>query len=281
VEISGRTKVLGVLGHPVGHSRSPIMHNEAIKALGLDYVYVPLDAEPDRLKQALDGIRALGIAGVNVTIPHKEAVISFLDEVDDCAREIGSVNTIKNVDGKLIGASTDGPGFMRSLSELDFSCEGRNTVVIGAGGSGRAITFALAKAGADVAVLSRTPEKAVDLAKDVNMPNVRALRTQNSELEAILAEVDLLVNCTPVGMQNGSNGGIPIPLHALQPGALVYDLVYNPPRTKLLVAAEAAGALVVNGVKMLVYQGALSFEMWTGIEPPVDVMEDAVLESLR
>ena len=296
MEISGRAKVLGVIGHPVGHSLSPAMHNAAIEALGLDYIYVPFDVAPGSLRQATDGIRALGLAGVNVTIPHKETVIPFLDEVEDGAREVGSVNTVANVGGRLVGSSTDGQGFMRSLEEAGFAAAGSKAVVLGAGGAGRAVTFALLAAGAEVAVFDEAPGKAQNLAEDargrIQDSGVRiqdsgfriqgpaVLSPQSSALSTELAEANLLVNCTPVGMRPRQDE-IPVAPELLRPGLLVYDLVYNPVRTRLLDAAEVAGARTVSGVKMLVYQGAISFRTWTGVDPPADVMEAAVLERLE
>lgn len=279
--VSGKTKVLGVFGHPVGHSLSPAMHNAAIEALGLNYVYMPFDVTPEYLSQALCGVRALGVAGVNVTIPHKEAVIELLDEVLGDAREVGSVNTIINIDGRLIGTSTDGVGFLRSLEESGFSPDGKTAVVLGTGGSGRAITFSLAKAGAKVTVFSRSLKKAERLAEDVRSlgaecgaGDIAELGTPNSEIGT-----DLLVNCTPVGMYPDS-GETPVPVEALRRDMVVYDLVYNPVKTVLLKAAEAVGAKTVNGLDMLVYQGALSFKMWTGIEPSIHTMKTALMKRL-
>lgn len=279
---SGTTGVLGVFGHPIAHSLSPSMHNAAIEALGLDYVYVPFDVAPENLRQALEGVRALGIAGVNVTIPHKSAVIPYLDEVEEDAREIGSVNTISNMGGRLVGASTDGPGFLRSLAETGFAPRGSRVVVLGAGGAGRAVTFALAKTGAHVVVLDEAQGKAEQLAVEV----ARVAGEDCARAEPVLArlaehlrDAELLVNCTPVGM-HPRDDRMPVPAELLRPDLLVYDLIYNPIKTKLLTAAAAVGACTMNGVKMLVYQGAVSFRIWTGKEPPVPVMEAAVVERL-
>lgn len=279
MEISGGAKVLGVIGHPIGHSLSPAMHNAAIRALGLDCVYVPFDVPPDDLPKAIAGIRALGIAGVNITVPHKEAVIGLLDEVDSDAQAVGSVNTIVNDGGRLIGYSTDGAGFERSLTESGFSLEGCLAVVLGAGGAGRAVVFALARAGARVVLFDAASGKAERLAKDVGVRRGQVLSVQESELRAALDRANLLVNCTPIGMYPNQDG-IPIPEELLKPEMLVYDLVYNPVKTRLLAAAEAIGAHTVSGAKMLVYQGALSLKLWTGAEPPVGIMEAAVLDRL-
>jgi shikimate dehydrogenase len=256
------------------------MHNAAIRALGLDYIYAPFDVSPARLSQAINDIHDLGITGVNVTIPHKEAIIDLLDEVTDEARRIGSVNTIVNLDGKLIGSSTDGAGFLESLIEVDFSPAGRNVMVLGAGGAARAIVFALAGVKSRIFLWNRTIERAKQLACDVNGATECDIQICRPEsLAEGLCEADILVNCTSIGM-NPKPDEIPIAPELLHQDMLVYDLVYNPIKTRLLAAAEAVGARTMNGVKMLVYQGALSFKAWTGIDPPVDIMEAAVLSKL-
>lgn len=283
MHITGKAKVLGVFGHPIGHSLSPAMHNAAIEALGLDYIYVPFDVDPADLGRAIEGVRALGIAGVNVTIPHKEAVIQFLDEVEKDALEIGSVNTVWNANGRLIGSSTDGPAFMRSLLETGYLPNGSKAVVLGGGGAGRAISFSLAKAGAEVLIYDEAPGKAEKLAGDVRGVAGEASARGESQFEKAaeyLCEASLLVNCTPVGMSPNVDR-IPVPEELLRGDMTVYDVVYNPMKTKLLAAAEAKGARTVSGIKMFVYQGAISFATWTGIDPPADNMEAAVLASFR
>ena len=280
--ISGKAKVFGVFGHPVGHSLSPAMHNAAIEALGLDYIYVPFDVDPEDLGRAVAGVRALGIAGVNVTIPHKEAVIEFLDEVEQDALEIGSVNTIANRDGRLIGSSTDGPAFIRSLVETGYEPNGSKAVILGGGGAGRAVAFALVKSGAEVLVFDEAPGKAEKLAgdvRDVMKSDVARGESDFSRVADWIKKANLLVNCTPVGMHPNVDR-IPVPEDILRSDMTVYDVVYNPMRTKLLQAAETKGAKTVSGMKMFVYQGAISFKTWTEIDPPTDNMEVAVLRGL-
>jgi shikimate dehydrogenase len=283
MSISGKARVLGVFGHPIGHSLSPAMHNAAIEALGLDYVYVPFDVAPQDLEKAVEGVRALGIAGVNVTIPHKEAVMAFLDEIDQDALEIGSVNTIANRGGRLIGSSTDGPAFIRSLVETGYEPKGSKAVLWGGGGAGRAVAFALVKSGAEVVVFDEAPGKAEKLAQDVRGAMKADVARGESEFERAvdhLREANLLVNCTPVGMYPNVDR-MPVSEDLLRADMTVYDVVYNPMRTRLLQAAEKKGARAVSGMKMFVYQGAISFTTWTGIEPPTDNMEAVVVEQFR
>ncbi|MHB0912422.1 MAG: shikimate dehydrogenase [Armatimonadota bacterium] len=275
--MTAKTRLAGVFAHPVHHSLSPAMHNAAFSALGLDWAYLPFDVHPDNLEDAVSGIRALGLAGVNVTIPHKERVIPFLDSISDEARAIGSVNTIVNEGGRLVGYSTDGEGFMRSLIAAG-GTPGR-TVILGAGGSARAIVYALGHAGASVSVANRTPERAVELCRTVNSALGSAVAEPARLSLDLVREAELIVNCTSVGMYPSVDEQ-PVPAEWLHPGLFVYDLIYNPAETALIRSAREAGARAVNGVGMLVAQGAVSFALWTGIEPPVDVMEQAVLAAL-
>lgn len=265
------------------------MHNAAIRALNIDYIYVPFHVLPEKLGSAIEGVRALGIAGVNLTIPHKERVIGFLDEVDDHALAIRSVNTVINEAGRLRGCSTDGPGFIKSAEAAWGKIDRCRALILGAGGSAKAVGFALAGIGCEIVVANRTFERAVDLvdslklvlsrAEGAESSSPRAVRLESEALAEEIERADLLVNTTSVGMHPDADG-IPLPPDLIRPGLLVYDLVYNPLRTRLIQEAESRGAKAVNGLKMLVYQGALSFETWTGVEPPVDVMEQAALRSL-
>jgi shikimate dehydrogenase len=278
--VIGTTRVTGVFGYPVEHSQSPAMQNAAFREMGLDFVYVPFSVRPDDLESAIRGIRSLGIVGVNLTIPHKERVIEFLDWVNEDALGIRSVNTIHNCDGLLKGYSTDGPGFLRALEACGKSPSGSKAVVIGAGGSARATVYALAKAGAEVTVANRTESRAVELAEQLSAvlgeAGLKAVGLDSWDARTAVREADLLVNCTPVGMHPRADAQ-PIPSEWLHEGLFVYDQIYNPLETRLVKAAKAVGARAANGVKMLVFQGAISFEIWTGREPSVQVMEEAVL----
>jgi shikimate dehydrogenase len=282
--VTGATRVAGVFGYPVRHSWSPIMHNAAFEALGLNYIYVPFSVHPDNLEAAVGGIRAFDLVGVNVTIPHKERVLDFLDWVSDDARRTGSVNTIHNVGGVLKGYSTDGPGLIRALRAAGKSTEGSRAIVLGAGGSARAAAYSLASGGAQVTVLNRTFARGLALSESLNSifgaGNVSAFALDSREARQAVADADLLVNCTSAGMHPDTESQ-PIPSEWLHGGLFVYDQIYNPPQTGLLRAAAAIGAKRSNGIGMLVYQGAIAFEIWTGQSPPVDVMEKIVTRGLE
>ncbi|MBV9852451.1 MAG: shikimate dehydrogenase [Armatimonadetes bacterium] len=276
--ITGRTKIVGVWGHPVGHSRSPAMHNAALAALGLDWAYVPFDVAPERLSAAVGGLRALNLVGVNVTVPHKEAVLPLLDVVDEEARRVGSVNTIHNVGGVLHGFSTDGPGFLRSLEALGERAEGRSALILGAGGSARAVAFALAGRGGRVQIANRTEARAQALADRLNTfhPGAASVAGWGAEADAF----DLLVNATSLGMDPRPDALPALPPGTFGPGILVYDLVYSPLETRLLALARRAGCRAVNGLPMLTAQGALSLARWTGVAwecLPLGIMEQAAL----
>lgn len=283
MNVLGHTKVLGVFGHPISHSLSPVMHNAAIRALNIDYIYVPFHVLPEYLAEAVEGIRALGMAGINVTIPHKERVIEYLDEVSDYSNQIRSVNTIINVGGRLRGDTTDGPGFVRSAEAAWGKIDGCKALILGAGGSAKAVAFALARIGCEIVIANRTHERAVGLVESLGKVykagTFRAVEFDGQALGEEISRTDLLVNTTSVGMYPDVDS-IPISPDLLRGNLMVYDLVYNPGRTRLVAEAEKRGASAVSGLKMLVYQGALSFEMWTGIAPPVDVMEQAALRVL-
>ncbi len=279
---SGKTKVLAVIGHPIAHSLSPAMHNAALRALELDFAYVPFDVPPDMLAEAVLGIRSLGIVGVNVTIPHKEKIIDYLDEVSEEAARISSVNTVCLENGRLKGYSTDGVGFLGPLRSSGFGLKGVEAVILGAGGSAKAVAYALTDSGAQIAIINRTPERGAALAEQINaVTSKKSARSVDwSEARRTIREAALLVNCTSVGMYPNI-ADTPCPKEMLHPGLLVYDLVYNPPVTRLLKEAGEIGAKTLNGVKMLVHQGAESFKIWLNREPPLDVMEQQVISALN
>ncbi|MBL7184273.1 MAG: shikimate dehydrogenase [Anaerolineae bacterium] len=284
LNINGQTKLVGLIGYPVEHSLSPAMHNSAFAALGLNWCYVPLPMPPERVGEAIAGLRALGFVGANVTVPHKEAVMAYLDHVTPEAQAIGAVNTIVVREG-LIGYNTDWQGFLTALNEGGFDPQGKRAVVLGAGGAARAVVYALAQAGAQVTVLNRTLARAQALVQDFAslFPSLPLcfLPLTPQTLEEQTVEAHLLVNTTPVGMWPEVDQSI-WPEDLAFPGHLaVFDLVYNPCQTKLLWQTRAAGAKVIGGLGMLVHQGAAAFELWTGEKAPVETMYEAASLGIR
>jgi shikimate dehydrogenase len=284
VAIRGTTTLVGVIGFPIEHSLSPPMHNAAFRALGMDWAYVAFRVEPIQIEAAIRGVVALGMVGINVTIPHKEAAAMLVDEVDEAAQALASVNTIHNVDGVLRGYSTDGSGFVRSMEEAGFALEGTAVALIGAGGSARAVAFALARAGVSrLAVIARRPKKAAEVAEMVGRHAGHAASAVDLASDAArdaVRSADVVVDTTSVGMYPNVEVPPVIPADWLRPGQLVCDLTYNPRETVLLRAARSAGASTLDGTGMLVHQGAIAFELWTGRKAPVEVMRGALLEGL-
>ena len=278
--LDGKTTLCGLFGYPVEHSFSPAMHNAAFKALGLNWAYLPFKVEPRYLSQAVDGVRALNLAGVNVTVPHKEAVIPYLDELSPGAKAAGAVNVIVNNEGKLTGHNTDGAGFTRSIKEeTGFTPQHRRVVILGAGGAAKAVVVQLAMEGAaKITLVNRTPSRAEQLAQTVTeMGCAAGVATWDSpDLRAVVAGADLVVQATNMGMYPDIEQCPPVPPGSFRPGQVVCDLVYNPVETKFLQMAVGAGAVGVNGLGMLLYQGVLAFELWTGKTAPVDVMKKSL-----
>ena len=281
--ISGKTNMVGLIGWPVGHSVSPAMHNAAFAALGLDWCYVPLPVpvEPAaRIGEAVQGVRALGLRGTNVTVPHKQAVMPHLDRLTPAAQAIGAVNTIKvEADGALSGDNTDARGFVADLQDHEVDPAGKSVIVLGAGGSARAVVYGLAAAGCTaIAIFNRTQDKATSLAAQMQalFPRCSITAQTGEQLPALASQFDLVVNTTSLGMTPQVDT-TPWPDEvAFHAGQVVYDLVYNPRQTRLLQKATADGAHPISGIGMLIWQGAIAFEIWTGQKPPVDVMRAAV-----
>lgn len=281
MNIKGSTNIVGLIGHPVEHSFSPPMHNAAFEKLGMDYAYVAFNVEPQNLKSAIDGAKSLGIRGLNVTIPHKIEVMQYLDEIDEVAGLIGAVNTIDFKDMK--GYNTDGIGAIRAIEEVT-SIKDKNVVIAGAGGASRAISFYIAKYGASrLTILNRNVEKAQKLASDVsNSGLIGDVKADSiSEIASILDDEDILINTTPVGMHPNVNDEPIASASDMHEDLVVFDAVYNPNETGLLKEAVKAGAEPVFGIKMLLYQGAESFRIWTGVDAPVDAMEDALRKTIN
>jgi shikimate dehydrogenase len=278
--VSGSTNLLGIIGNPVAHSLSPLMHNAAFRSLGLDWKYVPLPVQSHRVHDALKGLIALGFRGANVTVPHKERVIPFLSEFSEDAAAIGAVNTLVVVDDRLLGFNTDWTGFLNHVSESGFDISGTKALVLGSGGSARAVVYALCSRQAEVTICSRNSATAGAIAADVSklFRNCRIGFAPLENVKQIAAKPDLVVNTTPVGMHPHTSlcpwpDGVPFPQCRL-----AYDLIYDPKRTRFLALAEESGAEAMNGLGMLVHQAAAAFKIWTGVEAPIDVMKKAVTQ---
>ena len=276
---------MGVIGSPIGHSVSPAFQQAALDQAGIDATYLAYDVSAEELNAFMQGLREPRVLGINITTPHKGAVIPFLDEMDDWATAAGAVNTIVSRDGRLTGHNTDGVGFLRALrDEAGFSPEGRRALVLGAGGSARAVVLALSRSNiAGLTIANRTLSKAQTLAELAQQNGVAAsaMGLERDRLTPVAKEADLIVNCTSVGMVRGPDeNGAPLLGDQIPSTALVNDLVYNPKETPLLREAEAAGAKTLGGIYMLVYQGASAFEMWTGKPAPVSVMLEAAVAAM-
>lgn len=278
--VTGKSTVTGIIGHPVSHSLSPLMHNAAFAALGLDWVYVPFPVAPQDLPRAVAGLRALGVAGFNVTIPHKVAILPLLDRVSPEAQLIGAVNTVALKDGELTGFNTDGTGLVAALAaKLGFLAAGRSVLVLGAGGAARSALVALAGAGAArIELANRSAAKGEALIDSLagRLPGT-ALAAHPLERLAdagLVSGFDLVVNTTSVGMAGDAVPGLE--LARFRPGCAVYDMVYAPPVTPLLSRARELGLPAANGLGMLVAQGEAAFELWTGVRPPEGCMERAL-----
>lgn len=281
--ITGKTKVCGLIADPIEHSISPLMHNAAFEKLGLDYVYVPFRVRQEDLHHAISGMRTLNIAGLNVTIPHKVAVMPLLDEVDILAQKVGAVNTIVNDGGVLKGYNTDAAGFLHALRGAGIEPQNKDVVILGAGGAARAIAYILAASNARVVIINRNLERARELVHEISEASsreLRFLRLEETSFIQTLKKCDILVNATSVGMSPEVDE-TPVPARLLRPGMVVFDIVYNPVRTRLLKEAKSAGARTISGIEMLVGQGALAFEKWTGKPAPVAVMRQAALKALQ
>jgi shikimate dehydrogenase len=274
MNVSGKTKIVGIFGNPIEHTLSPLMHNSAFKMLGLDMCYIPFRVLHEDLPSAVRAVPALNLLGVNITVPHKERVIPLLDEIDGEAVFIGAVNTVVNSNGKLKGYNTDGRGFMNSLSEHGVSTEGKDILIIGAGGASRAISYYLSEKASRLFLYDIDMQKAGRLAGDL-----QKIRNNIYLAEKIDANntAHIIINATPLGLKQDD----PLPLNPdlITSGMTVCDLVYK--KTMLLQEAANKGAKTLDGSGMLLWQGVLAFELWTGIKPPVDIMRKALLSRIR
>jgi len=276
MKITAKTKVTGLMGYPVEHSLSPVMHNSAFEALELDYCYVTFSVEPSRLEEAIKGIRALGIAGINVTVPHKEAVIKFLDRIDEEAKEIGAVNTVVNKDGLLIGYNTDGRGFMASLNENCYSPQGKRVFIVGAGGASKAVAYYLSKEASELLIYDIDRQKSLNLVNHLKgHVKVSVAKITVAEDISTIREADIVINATPLGLKPKDPS--PVDIELLHKDQLVCDLIYK--ETRLLREASLKGCQTIDGLGMLLWQGVFAFELWTGKKPPVEVMRKALIEA--
>ncbi|MEA1964976.1 MAG: shikimate dehydrogenase [Candidatus Aerophobetes bacterium] len=280
MEISGKTKIVGIFGYPVSHSLSPLFQNAAFKALGLDFVYLPFSVKPKDLKIAVESIKSLNMVGVNVTIPHKKKILPYLDELSPEVRMMEAVNTVCYRDDKLIGYNTDGKGFISSLTEEGgFNPQGKKALILGAGGAARAISFALIEAGVKkLSIANRTRRKAKVLLEHLKKffqgkCKITLIDFDKVNSSTVMNEVDLLVNATSVGMH--TEDPLLIDVELLTPHTFVYDVVYNR-KTELLKAAEERNLSCLGGSGMLIYQGACSFEIWTHKKAPLKKMKEAL-----
>lgn len=279
--ITSKTQLVGLFGHPVSHSQSPMMHNAAFSEKDLGFAYAAFDVDPDNLEDAVAGIRALGLKGINVTIPHKVAIMPMLDEIDPLAKRIGAVNTVVIENGRLIGYNTDGMGYVRSLvEETGIVLDQQIVTMVGAGGAARAVAFTLAEKGVkEIRIINRSRERAAILAEHVGTIVPTRIVEQGEGKDAI-ADSSLLINTTSIGMLPNVQE-MPVPSEWLHNQLTVSDLIYNPLETRLLSEARAIGAAVHSGVGMFVNQGALAFELWTGQNAPTEIMREVVLQQLK
>jgi shikimate dehydrogenase len=274
--------VCGVIGDPIEHTLSPTMHNAAFKHLKLDFVFLAFRVKAAELENAMRGMRGLGIRGLNITMPHKNEVAKYLDRVDPTVKFLGSVNTILNEDGRLLGFNTDGVGALKALRENGVNPDGKKLLLLGAGGAAKAIAYALAKEVGELCILNRAAEKAKELADALSRTFGKKIvgdALSSSAIQRNLQDSDILINATSIGMHPHISQSLVAP-QWLKSDLCVMDIVYNPVETKLVKDAKAAGAHVVSGVEMLLYQGAASFEIWTGVSAPIEVMRRAALNKL-
>jgi shikimate dehydrogenase len=284
--VDSHTVLYGVIGDPIRHSKSPVMMNRAFRETGVDGIYAAFHITPDRLAAFVEGVRAMGIRGVNVTIPHKIAIMPYLDAIDPSAEAVGAVNTVVNDNGRLTGYNTDGLGYVRSLrEEAEADLGGKRIVLIGAGGAARGILHALAaEKPASIIIANRTLERAEALAEDaVGASTISAVSAVGMDgLRGACQEADIVINTTSVGMSPHPDE-LPMDIQAswLRPGAVASDIVYNPMKTRFLHEAEAAGCRIHGGLGMFIYQGAYAFEYWTSRPAPAAAMREAVLEAFN
>ncbi len=286
--IDAKTKVCAVLGHPVGHSLSPELHNAAFEALGLPYVYVAHDVEPGKVSEVLEGIRAMGYRGLSVTIPHKVEAMHAVDQVDPTAQGIGCINTVVNDDGRLLGYNSDGLGAISALRNAGADPQGKKVLVLGSGGAARAIVVTLAREAPpeQLTILGVKMDELKTLVDDAQNQGAQNQGAQSQasivggqftplSLQDEMAKAEILLHCSPVGMHPNENSSL-VPPEMLHGEITVFDVVYNPRRTKLLQDAHTAGCRTIEGIEMFLGQAIVQFELWTGAKAPAEVMRQVV-----
>ena len=279
--IQGTTTLVGLLGYPLKHSKSPHMHNTSFEALGLDHVYMAFEVQDGFIKEGLDALKLLNAEGGNITMPHKKKVVEYLDDISPDARIIGSVNTIKIEDGKITGYNTDGRGFVKALGENGVDFKGKKIVLAGAGGAARAVATQLAFDGAgEIVMFNRTLSTAEEIIDNINnnIPTCkgRALEMDEEVLKEEIKDAAVLVNCTSLGMKATIDQAIVSSSEDLPKELFVADIVYDPAQTKLLKLAEEAGCKYMNGLMMMIWQGAIAFKIWTGQDMPIDLIKKEI-----
>jgi shikimate dehydrogenase len=281
--ITSQTNILGVIGHPIEHSMSPIMWNPALQELGLDYIYVAFDVHPDNLEKAINGVRALEIKGVNVTLPHKKTIIKYIDEVDPLALRIGAINTIKNEEGVLKARNTDAGGAKKSLLEKGLKISGKNILILGSGGVSRAIAYILAEEAGKIVLTDLIEKRAKLVAIEINNNmkiEIEGILSNQENIEKYIKKTDILINATPIGMYPRVDE-TPVPKDLLHDDLFVFDVVYNPLETKLMKQAAKIGCKTLGGLDMLVNQGVLAFEWWLNKKPNKSLMKSKIIDYLR
>lgn len=281
--INAKTKVCALIGYPVEHSFSPLIHNAGFKELGINFVYVAFPVKD--VEHAICGIRALNIRGTSITIPHKVKAIGYMDRLDNLAQKIGSINTIVNQDGELIGYNSDGMGALKAFHDRGIDLRRKRILMLGSGGAARAIAFSLVMNEEVeklhiIGIIEKEMNTLVNDLKKAGGGNIQGTLLKDDTLKKTLPASDMLINCTPIGM-HPKTGESPVPSSLLTPGLLVFDAVYNPPQTTLLKDAQKAGCVTISGLDMFINQALVQFELWTGEKAPEEVMKKILLENLN
>jgi len=285
IEINNNTKIVGVIGHPIKHTLSPVMHNYAYNELNLDYVYLPFDISSTGLHDSLKGMVALGIKGFNVTIPHKERIMEYMDELSDSAKIVGAVNTVVNDNGNLVGYNTDVNGIIKTLEKFKDDITGKTVSVLGAGGAARSVIYTLINHFnvKKINIINRTVEKAESLkdyfSSKMLFEKIKTYELIPPDVTEILAKSKLIINASSIGMSPEDDDSPTTIPESFNKKQIVFDIVYNPQKTKFLALAEEQGACTINGLKMFVEQGAKSFELWTGEAMPTDQILELLSDS--